>query len=60
MNRLGEGGVRKGAWFEGNGMPGLGAQRRHMDPIQRGESVDVLKMNFSVGVNMYRLNVTSY
>jgi hypothetical protein len=21
---------------------------------------DVLKMNFSVGVNMYRLNVTSY
>lgn len=32
----------------------------YMDSVQRGEKVDILKMNFSVGVNMYRLNVTSY
>lgn len=53
-------GVGKGPSVEGTGWSGLGARRGYMGSIEPGERVDILKINFSVGVNMYRLNVTSY
>jgi hypothetical protein len=38
-----------------------GAEERCFEGSRGGERErDVLKMNFSVGVSMYRLNVTSY